>query len=90
MATTQTPNTHLSIHAQTELLEGNRIEITMPELPNLPVGTKLEVLVIVPQSPSQPKLSVLEMLKQAPTANTFQTAQTVDNHINDERSTWDS
>ncbi|MEM8638000.1 MAG: hypothetical protein AAGG51_04155 [Cyanobacteria bacterium P01_G01_bin.54] len=89
MTTTRGISTDLSIHAQTELLEGNRVELTIPELPNLPVGTKLEVFVIIPQSPSPTKLSVFEMLQQAPPVNTFQTAEAVDQYLSDERGTWD-
>lgn len=84
------PNTNLSIHAQTNLLEGNRVEITMPDLPDLPVGTKLDVFVIIPQSASSQTLSVFEMLKQAPTTKTFKTADAVDEYLNHERNSWDS
>lgn len=37
----------------------------------------------------QSKPSVLDMLKQAPTANTFQTAEAVDQYLENERDTWE-
>jgi hypothetical protein len=83
------PNTNLSIHTQTNLLAGNRVEITMPDLLNLPVGTKLDVFVIIPQAANPQKISVFEMLKQAPTTKAFKTAHAVDEYLDHERNSWD-
>ncbi|MBI2808405.1 MAG: hypothetical protein HYX68_25740 [Planctomycetes bacterium] len=74
-----------TLHIETTVLPGNRVEFTAPGLPE---GTTVEVTV-VPKS-AVPRTSMLEYLKTLPLGPlVFKTPAEVDEYIQEERNAWD-
>ena len=65
---------------------GGKIEIADAQLP---VGTSVEVIVLLPSPPTLPRRSILEVLADAPGHLAFQTAEEVDAYLRAERDTWE-
>ncbi|MFO0927621.1 MAG: hypothetical protein U0736_11370 [Gemmataceae bacterium] len=75
-----------SLHFQTRILPGHRIELTSPDLPE---GSMATVLVVVPD-PDSPKRSLADILAGYPGGQLFRTAEEVDAYLRAERDAWDS
>ena len=55
----------------------------------LPVGTSVEVIVLLPQSIPNARRSILDVLTEAPGHLAFETAEEVDAYLKAERESWD-
>ncbi len=75
-----------TLHIQTQVLEGNKIEI---DDPHLIVGETVEVFVVLPVVKKQ-KISVKEIIKDLPGQQIFKTGEEVDLYLRQERESWDS
>ncbi|WP_041332897.1 hypothetical protein [Roseiflexus sp. RS-1] len=65
---------------------GGKIEIVDAQLP---VGTPVEVIVLLPHAPAGPRRSLLAVLADAPGRLAFQTAEEVDAYLHSERDAWE-
>lgn len=65
---------------------GGKIEVIDAQLP---VGTSVEVIVLLPQSTPQARRSILDILADAPGHLAFETAEEVDAYLRAERDAWD-
>ena len=74
------------VRIHTTILPGGRIEISDPQFV---AGEAVDILVLTPQVPIRQRVSVLEILSSAPGHRVFQTAEEVDEHIKQERASWD-
>jgi hypothetical protein len=78
-----------TLHIETTVLPGNRVEFSAPELPE---GAQVQVTVIVPVQSAPPtrRMSMLEFLKTLPPGPlVFKTPAEVDEYIQEERNAWD-
>jgi hypothetical protein len=73
-----------TLHIETTVLPGNRVEFSAPELPE---GTKVEVIVMVPAPRRQSMLEYLKTLPPGPLV--FKTPAEVDAYLQEERNAWD-
>lgn len=55
----------------------------------LPVGTPVEIIVLLPQGTPSPRRSILAVLADAPGHLAFQTADEVDAYLRAERDAWE-
>lgn len=76
-----------TLHLQTKVLEGNKIEINTPELE---VGVNVDIFVKVSDNRSQKKLSVKDIIKDLPGQQIFKTGEEVDQYLRQERESWDN
>jgi hypothetical protein len=76
----------ISLHTQTSVLPGGKIEITCPELA---AGESVEVIVLPSPKATHPRPSAVDILAAAPGRRLFDTVQEVDDYIEQERSAWD-
>lgn len=67
----------------TNVLPGNRVEITSPEFVE---GDEVEVLIF---PGDQSGRSVLDLLKSTPPPGGFKTAEEADEYLREERDSWD-
>jgi len=65
---------------------GGKIEVIDAQLP---VGTSVEVIVLLPQSTPNERRSILDILAEAPGHLAFKTAEEVDAYVRAERDEWD-
>jgi hypothetical protein len=76
-----------TLHIETTVLPGNRVEFSAPELPE---GTRVEVTVTVPSQPVPARMSMIEFLKTLPPRPlVFKTAAEIDEYLQEERNAWD-
>jgi hypothetical protein len=74
------------LRMQTTVLPGHRVEVSAPELPE---GTRVEVL-IVPAATAQPcRRSALEIIESLHGHRLFQTPEDAQRHLHEERDAWD-
>ena len=72
-----------SLHVQTTILPGHRIELIVPELP---IGSSVSVVV----GPVQPLSRLDEVLGSYSGKQLFQSADEVDSYLHAEREAWDN
>lgn len=76
--------TALKVTAQVQ--PGGKIEIVDAQLP---VGSPVEVIILLPHSVGASRLSILDVLADAPGHLAFQTAAEVDEYGRAERDAWE-
>ena len=64
---------------------GGKIEIVDSQLP---IGTPVEVIILLPKAVSVSRRSILDVLAAAPGQLAFQTATDVDDYLQAERNSW--
>ena len=75
-----------TLHIETTVLTGHRVEFSAPELPE---GATVEVTVVVPERPRH-LMSMLEFLKTLPPGPLgYASPAEVDAYLNEERNSWD-
>jgi hypothetical protein len=78
--------TMVSLQTQTTVLLGHRIEISAPELPE---GTRVDVLIVPTTTPAPKRRSALEIIESLQGRRLFQTQDLVRGHLQEERDAWD-
>lgn len=83
----------VQLHMRATVRADGRIEVAVPDLP---VGTDVEVTVIphtssaaVPPPPPQPRRSALDIIESYEGPKAFHTADEVDAYIREERASWE-
>jgi hypothetical protein len=77
---------HMTLHIETTVLPGNRVEFSAPGLPE---GARVEVTVVVPQ-PVAARMSMIDFLKTLPPRPlVFKTPAEADEYLQEERNSWD-
>jgi hypothetical protein len=74
---------------ETTVLPGHRLEISDPELPE---GAKVEVIVVLPETPRPERVSVLEFLESlppGPSPRCFPTWEEYERHLREEKDSWE-
>jgi hypothetical protein len=74
------------VRAQATVLPGHRIEISAPELPE---GTRVELLIVPDPMPMPGPPSALEIIESLRGHRLFQTPEHVRSHLQEEREAWD-
>jgi hypothetical protein len=76
-----------ALRLETTVLPGHRLDISAPELPE---GARVEVIVVLPETP-QPRFgSALEFLESLPPGpRAFKTWDEYEQHLREERDSWD-
>ncbi len=76
-----------ALKLQTTVLPGHRIDVSSPDLPE---GSPVELIVLVPTETPRPRRSVLEVLDSLPPGpRLFKDADEVDRYLQLERDSWD-
>jgi len=76
-----------ALRIETTVLPGHRLEISSPELPE---GTKVEVIVVLPETPQPLRISVLEFLESLPPGpRAFPTWEEYEKHLQEEKNAWE-
>ena len=76
-----------ALRMETTVLPGHRLEISAPELP---VGAKVEVIIVLPETPQPHRMSVLEFLESLPPGpRAFPTWEEYERHLREEKDSWD-
>jgi hypothetical protein len=76
-----------TLRMETIVLPGHRLEVTSPELPE---GAKVEVIVVLPQRPEPKFRSALEFLESLPPGpRAFKTWEEYEQHLREEKDSWD-
>jgi hypothetical protein len=76
-----------ALRLETTILPGHRLEISAPELPE---GTTVEVIVVLPQKPQPQFASALEFLESLPPGpRAFPTWEEYERHLREEKDSWD-
>jgi hypothetical protein len=75
-----------AVRITAEVQPGGKIEVVDAQLP---VGTPVEVIILLPQVPLSPRRSILAVLAAAPGHLAFQTAEEVDAYMRAERDAWE-
>jgi hypothetical protein len=76
-----------ALRLETTVLPGHRLEVSAPELPE---GVKVEVIVVLPGKPEPRFGSALEFLESLPRGpRAFNTWEEYEQHLREERNSWD-
>jgi hypothetical protein len=76
-----------ALRMETTVLPGHRLEISAPELPE---GTKVEVIVVFPEKPPPRFASALDFLESLPPGpRAFPTWEEYERHLREEKESWD-
>jgi hypothetical protein len=76
-----------TLHIETTVLPGNRVEFSAPDLPE---GARVEVTVVVPSQPVAARMSMIDFLKTLPPRPlVFKTPAEADEYLQEERNSWD-
>lgn len=76
-----------TLHLQTTVLPGHRLEISNPQLPE---GATVAITVVVPEAAARPKMSMLEFLATLPEGpRAFATWEEYERHLQEEKDSWD-
>jgi hypothetical protein len=76
-----------TFHTETTVLPGHRLEISAPELPE---GARVEVIVVLRDKPEPRFGSALEFLESLPPGpRAFKTWEEYEEHLREERNSWD-
>ncbi len=76
-----------ALRLEATVLPGHRLEISAPELP---VGARVDIIVVLPEehpSPFESALAFLESLPPGPRA--FRTWEEYEQHLREERNAWE-
>lgn len=76
-----------ALHVKTEVLPGNRIEVSAPEFS---VGAAVEVFVVSSTAPEVMRPSAWEILRGLPGRRLFRTPEEADRYLEQERNSWES
>jgi len=77
----------ITLHLETTVLPGNRLEVSTPELPE---GAKVEVIVVLPEQPKPPTMSMLELVESLPPGpRAFPTWEEYERHLREEKNSWE-
>jgi hypothetical protein len=75
-----------ALRLETTILPGHRLEISNPELPE---GAKVEVIVVLPETPAR-RQSMLEFLATLPPGPLlFKTPEDANRYMQEERDSWE-
>jgi hypothetical protein len=75
------------LRIETTVLPGHRLEVTASELPE---GTKVEVIVVLPDQPKPRRPSMLEFLESLPPGpHAFKTWEEYEQHLREEKEAWE-
>lgn len=76
-----------ALRTETTVLPGNRVEISCPELPE---GTKVEVILMLPEKPTPTFKSAYEFLQSLPPGpRAFDTWEEYEEFLRKEKDSWD-
>jgi hypothetical protein len=76
-----------ALHIETEVLPGNRIEVSAPELS---VGERVEVFIVSPMRDAAPRPSVLEVLEDIHSRLPFRTSvEEMEHSLEEDRASWE-
>jgi hypothetical protein len=76
-----------ALRLETTVLPGHRLEVSAPELPE---GAKVEVIVVLLGKPEPRFGSALEFLESLPPGpRAFKTWEEYEQHLQEERDSWD-
>jgi hypothetical protein len=76
-----------ALRLETTVLPGHRLEISAPELPE---GVKVEVIVVLPAKPEPQFGSALEFLETLPPGpRAFKTWEEYEQHLREEKDSWE-
>lgn len=76
-----------ALRLETTVLPGHRLEISAPELPE---GAKVEVIIVLPEKPQPRFSSALDFLESLPPGpRAFKTWEEYEQHLRNERDSWD-
>lgn len=76
-----------ALRVTTKVLPGNRIEITAPKLRE---GESVDVLLVLPETPSSPRRSVLDIIAPLPPGpHSYSTWEAFERRFQEERNSWD-
>lgn len=75
------------VRIETTVLPGNRVEVVAPQLPE---GTPVEVIVVVPDKPKQKYASAHEFLQSLPPGpRAFDTWEEYEDFLRKEKDSWE-
>jgi hypothetical protein len=75
------------LRLETTVLPGHRLEVTSPELPE---GTRVEVIIVLPEQQAHRRLSMLEFLESLPPGpRAFPTWDEYEQHLREEKDAWE-
>jgi len=76
-----------ALRIETTILPGHRLEISDPQLPD---GARVEVIVVLPEKSKPQFSSALEFLESLPPGpRAFKTWEEYEQHLQEERDSWD-
>jgi hypothetical protein len=76
-----------ALRMETTVLPGHRLEISDPALPE---GAKVEVIVVLPETPQRRSVSMLDFLESLPPGpRAFPTWEEYEQHLREERDSWE-
>ena len=75
-----------AVHVKTKVLPGGKIEITNQAFS---AGEEVDVIVLLPESPTAARRSAMHILAEAPGHRLFKTASDVEAYLQQERGAWD-
>lgn len=76
-----------ALRTQTTVLPGNRIEVTAPQLPE---GSRVEVIVVLAEQTKLRRPSMLEFLETMPPGpRAFRTWEEYEQHLREEKDAWE-
>lgn len=76
-----------ALRLETTVLPGHRLEISVPELSE---GTKVEVIVVLPEKPQPHRISMLEFVESLPPGpRAFPTWEEYEEHLQEEKDAWE-
>ncbi len=76
-----------ALRMETTILPGHRLEISDPQLPE---GAKVEIIVVLPKQPQPQFGSALDFLESLPPGpRAFKTWEEYEQHLREERNSWD-
>jgi hypothetical protein len=76
-----------ALRVETTVLPGHRVEISAPELPE---GTRVEVIVVLPEAPAPRRISMLEFVESLPPGpRAFPTWEEYEQFLREEKDAWE-
>jgi hypothetical protein len=76
-----------ALRLETTILPGHRLEVCAPELP---VGARVEIIVVLPEKQEPSKKSMLEFLESLPPGpRSYPTWEEFEKAFQEERNSWD-
>jgi hypothetical protein len=78
-----------ALRLQTTVLPGHRLEVSAPELPE---GARVEVIVLLPESPKPQFGSALDFLRSlppSPSPRAFKTWEEYEQFLREEKDSWE-